>query len=133
MENNKNLELFNMILEENNDDLDDNKCLIDGLTLKKNFITLDCGHKFNYISLYNEIVYQKTKRILDNSYLRFNSLASRFPISGDTPSGNPDASFPLISKKLLKFKPIRRTPVGANFFEIASVIKNFFFVYYILI
>lgn len=73
-----NLDIFNNLLKEENilynDDLNDNLCLIDGLRLENNYITLECNHKFNYLSLYNEIVYQKTKKILDNSRLRINEI-----------------------------------------------------------
>lgn len=69
-----NLTIFNDLLKENFDDKNENICLIDGLVLKTNYITLDCNHKFNYLPLYNEIVYQKTKKILDNSRLRLNEI-----------------------------------------------------------
>ena len=70
-----NLSIFNNLLnEENNDNNNENICLIDGLKLENNYITLECNHKFNYLSLYNEIVYQKTKKILDNSRLRLNEI-----------------------------------------------------------
>jgi hypothetical protein len=69
-----NLTIFNDLLKEKNNDKNENICLIDGLELKDNYITLECNHKFNYLSLYNEIVYQKTKKILDNSRLRFNEI-----------------------------------------------------------
>ena len=92
MQNNKiskkNIDLFNNLLfsDDNNDlnddlndhlndDLNNNEtCLIDGLKLQSNFITLECGHKFNYMSLYNEIYYQKTKKILDNARLKINEI-----------------------------------------------------------
>lgn len=79
MTNENCLNLFNNLLNEENEENnlnieDENICLIDGTKLENNFITLDCGHKFNYISLHNEILYQKTKKILDNSRLRLNEL-----------------------------------------------------------
>ena len=49
-------------------------CLITNLPLENNYITLNCKHKFNYISLYNEVVYQKTRRLLDNARLRVNEI-----------------------------------------------------------
>lgn len=39
---------------------DKDKCLITNLDLDDNFITLSCGHKFNYYPLYQEIIKQKT-------------------------------------------------------------------------
>lgn len=71
---NSDLTLFNKLLNEKCYENDDNLCLIDGTKLENNFITLNCGHSFNYLPLYNEIVYQKTKKILDNSKLRFNEI-----------------------------------------------------------
>lgn len=48
------------------DNLDDEKlCLITNELLTDNFIKLECGHKFNYIPLYNDI---------KNHKLKFNSL-----------------------------------------------------------
>ena len=37
-------------------------CEITNSTLEDNYIQLSCGHKFNYIPLYNEIKYQKTNK-----------------------------------------------------------------------
>lgn len=59
----------NIISERNN-----NTCLISNDVLEKNYITLDCKHKFNYVPLYNEILYQKTKKILDNNKLKLNEV-----------------------------------------------------------
>ena len=50
------------------------KCLISNELLVYNYITLECNHKFNYIELYNEVVEQKTKKILDNSKLKLNEI-----------------------------------------------------------
>jgi hypothetical protein len=40
---------------------DDNICLISKEPLHPNHITLACNHKFNYIPIYKEVLYQKTK------------------------------------------------------------------------
>lgn len=40
---------------------DDNICLISKEKLHPNHITLKCNHKFNYIPIYKEVLYQKTK------------------------------------------------------------------------
>jgi hypothetical protein len=50
------------------------KCLISNEALISNAITLECNHKFNYIELYNEVLEQKTKKILDNSKLKLNEI-----------------------------------------------------------
>lgn len=41
--------------------IDETKCLITNQILSENFVTLDCGHKFNYIPLYNDLVNYKQK------------------------------------------------------------------------
>jgi hypothetical protein len=48
---------------------DDNLCLITGEPLVDYFVKLNCGHKFNYIPLYNDIKNHKQK---------FNSMESSF-------------------------------------------------------
>jgi hypothetical protein len=56
-----------------NDDSENNKssdiptCLITNLPLTTHFVELQCGHKFNYIPLYNDIV---------NHKLKFNTMES---------------------------------------------------------
>lgn len=40
---------------------DENKCLITNQQLTDKHIIMDCGHKFNYIPLYNDIVNHKKK------------------------------------------------------------------------
>lgn len=63
---------INLLKEENIENKE--LCLITGEPLDKNYINLHCDHKFNYESLYNEIVYQKTKKLLDNSLLKINEI-----------------------------------------------------------
>lgn len=45
----------------NNGDNDDNICLISKEKLHPNHITLSCNHKFNYMPIYKEVLYQKNK------------------------------------------------------------------------
>ena len=68
-----NMELFNNLLK---DDIteEDNTCLITNENLDDNNIKLNCGHKFKYEALYNEVVYQKTRRLLDNAQLKINQI-----------------------------------------------------------
>jgi hypothetical protein len=48
---------------------DNNICLIDGSKLKENsYIELNCGHKFNYISLLNDVKEDKYSRSKNYSY-----------------------------------------------------------------
>jgi len=56
---NFNDELMKLLEEEEADD--DNICLISGEKLEDNFISLECNHKFNYKSIYNEVHKQKTQ------------------------------------------------------------------------
>ena len=49
-------------LDDVHDESDENQvCLITDQPLKEYFVKLDCGHSFNYIPLYNDIVAHKTK------------------------------------------------------------------------
>ena len=60
---------------ENNEDNENNeKCLISNELLVANYIILECKHKFNYIELFNELVEQKTKKLLDNYKLKLNEV-----------------------------------------------------------
>lgn len=56
------------LLEENDDY--ENCCLIDGLVLDKNCIELKCKHKFNYLSLLNEVQSQKKKNLLETQKIK---------------------------------------------------------------
>ena len=73
-----NIQVFLNYLHENTENTENtennNKCLISDELLHANHITLECKHKFNYLELYNEIVEQKTKKILDNSKLKLNEM-----------------------------------------------------------
>ena len=54
-----NKELLEMLCEENTSNEEENICLISNIELKDNYISLCCGHKFNYDDIFNEIKYQK--------------------------------------------------------------------------
>ena len=70
-----NVKVFLNYLHENNESYENyEKCLISDELLDTNYITLECKHKFNYLELYNEIVEQKTKKLLDNSKLKLNDI-----------------------------------------------------------
>lgn len=64
----KNNEYFyNLLNSTNEDDIilssnSNNRCEITNDNLEDNYIELICGHKFNYIPLFNEIKYQKTNK-----------------------------------------------------------------------
>jgi len=53
-------ELFKTLDQEENIE-EENVCLITNLPLKDRYVKLQCGHKFNYDSLYNDLVNYKTK------------------------------------------------------------------------
>lgn len=55
---NKNM-VCNPILEDD----DTNKCLITRLPLVDGFVRMECGHSFNYLPLYNELVQQQKPSI----------------------------------------------------------------------
>ena len=57
------------LLEEDNDDYE-NCCLIDGQVLDKNCIELKCKHKFNYLSILNEVQNQKKKNFLETHTIK---------------------------------------------------------------
>ena len=48
-------------LDDEDEDIKDNLCLITNLPLKDNFFKMDCGHKFNYIPLYLDTKNHKQK------------------------------------------------------------------------
>lgn len=58
-----NMYLMKLISDDNNDsdinNENDNKCLITNDELKEKYVTMCCGHKFNYIPLIEEFVNQK--------------------------------------------------------------------------
>ena len=65
-------ELLNNYEEDNSNT---EKCLITNLNLDMNHITLDCGHKFNYYPLYNEVIRQKTiKNLSEITKLQLNQI-----------------------------------------------------------
>jgi hypothetical protein len=55
----------------NNNNADHESCLITQQPLVDKFVKLNCGHKFNYIPLYNDLVNHKTK---------FNSMESNLGV-----------------------------------------------------
>ena len=57
-------ELIKLLSKEEDNNNNSDICLISGEILTNNFITLDCGHKFNYDSLFFELKNQKK----DNRY-----------------------------------------------------------------
>ena len=58
---------------------DDNICLISKDKLHPNHITLKCNHKFNYIPIYKEVLYQKTKSNTLYEVTKLNSYQIKCP------------------------------------------------------
>ena len=61
-------------LETNQVENNENTCLITHQPLEDNYIKLECGHKFNYISIYNEVIYQKYNNYLEPTHLLMNQI-----------------------------------------------------------
>ena len=55
--------LLESLFEGDSDDEDDKICLITGEKLTKDHIKLICGHKFNYMYIFNEIKQQLEKEL----------------------------------------------------------------------
>lgn len=53
-------ELYKSLDDDEKDD-DNNICLITNQQLSSNFVELKCGHKFNYLPLYNDVLNHKKK------------------------------------------------------------------------
>ena len=70
-----NMDLLNHFIKNNTEESCNHEiCLITNSILEKNYITLDCNHKFNYLPLYYELLYQKRKKILDNKNLKISEI-----------------------------------------------------------
>lgn len=55
----------------NNSNEEKNTCLIDGTALGESHITLECGHKFNYIPLLNDVYEEKYNRSKNSYYYSY--------------------------------------------------------------
>lgn len=51
---------------DSNDDNNKEECLLTKVPLTRNYIKLDCGHKFNYLALFEEVKQQKTRKPYTN-------------------------------------------------------------------
>lgn len=70
-----NIDFFSELNKELSDDSNQNNiCLLTHQLLEENFITLLCGHKFNYIPLYNEVCNQKKDNYLETTHLSINQI-----------------------------------------------------------
>ena len=71
-----NINFYDLLNNYNQDDtVKKEKCLISNLDLDENYITLVCGHKFNYYPLYQEIIRQKTiQNLCEVTKLKLNQI-----------------------------------------------------------
>jgi hypothetical protein len=71
-------QLKNMLTQSEDDTVnevnEDNHCLLTKEPLKNIHIKLVCGHEFNYVPLYREVIAQKTIGLSPNGYYTSNSL-----------------------------------------------------------
>jgi hypothetical protein len=79
-------ELYKSLHENDEEDdeketvLNSNKCLITNLELCDKYIELNCGHKFNYVPLYSDLVHHKQKfNVLERSKTRLRLNEIRCP------------------------------------------------------
>ena len=54
-------DFYSALLEDSNDEEDD-LCMLSNMPLNASSVALPCGHKYNYINLYNEIIAQKSSQ-----------------------------------------------------------------------
>jgi hypothetical protein len=60
-------ELYKSLDVIDNEEDCNNKCLISNQLLTDKFVTLNCGHKFNYIPIYNDLINHKCKyNVMEN-------------------------------------------------------------------
>jgi hypothetical protein len=85
--NHNTFELFNSILNEENEENNKEYCLISNEPLNNSKVTLPCGHSFNYLPLLHDLInYKKIhhNRILYCPYCRINiygNIPYRYDIS----------------------------------------------------
>lgn len=71
---NSQIDIFKSILNQDVYSSDVSYCLISNEPLVKNYITLECGHSFNYESIYQEVYQQQVSKVMDNKYLKSNEI-----------------------------------------------------------
>ena len=103
--------------KENKEDKEDKEevelCLISNMPLSENFVKMECGHKFNYIPLYNDILNHKKK---------FNTMEHKI-------LKNIEIRCPYCRKVQQNLLPYHKYPGvkevhGVNYFDESIVLKN---------
>ncbi len=69
-----NIDFFKELNSAQDDSDDNNVCLISGKPLEEKCIKLECGHRFNYIYIFNDLVQQKKANNYANYKLKTNEL-----------------------------------------------------------
>ena len=69
-----NIDFFSELNKEISNNKTDEICLLTHQQLEENYITLSCGHNFNYIPIYNEVCNQKKDNYLETTYLLVNQI-----------------------------------------------------------
>lgn len=70
-----NINFYDLLNNYKDDTSENEKCLITNSPLDSNFITLSCGHKFNYFPLYQETIRQKTiQNVSEVTRLKLNQI-----------------------------------------------------------
>lgn len=79
------------------------RCLITDEKLTKDHITLKCGHKFNYVPLFKEVIFQKCSLLPKNvsssivtTYTK-NAMTASAASTLPTPSNNPQSNITVVS------------------------------------
>ena len=70
-------ELMKLLTDVNNDvnnDINEKLCLISGDKLVDNYVTLGCGHTFNYDCLFNELINQRKVNRLETQKVAKNQI-----------------------------------------------------------
>ena len=109
-------ELYKSISCESNENTEsnlENVCLISNTPLSENFVKMECGHKFNYIPLYNDILNHKKK---------FNNMENKI-------LKNIEIRCPYCRKVQQNLLPYHKYPGvkevhGVNYFDPNVVLKN---------
>jgi len=80
---------------------DSDRCLITDEKLRKDHITLECGHKFNYVPLFKDVLFQKCsmmpKNVPSNIVTMYTKNATLPPSLSTPPSNNILNNLPVLS------------------------------------
>tara|TARA_Y100000389_G_scaffold124515_2_gene121894 strand:- start:14423 stop:15046 length:624 start_codon:yes stop_codon:yes gene_type:complete len=68
------IDFFAELTKDNNEVIIEETCLISSLPLLNNSIKLNCGHRFNYVALYNEVKNQKRYSVNETTHLSLNEI-----------------------------------------------------------